>query len=498
MAKSLTSIRQIDGLTTALDQRPTNGANIGAGVPVFSDKTGLNMRFNTLAADATLLPLAVVDNKISFGVNVGTGAHQILQLDENAKLPAVDGSQLTGIGSGSISEISSDKLLVPDGYIIVGGSDGKGTTVAPATLGLDAFGPTSSNIDLGGFTFETALDNFATNQLVSRAYVDKVVEGFDPKPSAVAATTENIVLSGLQTVDTVPLEVGDFVLVKHQTNATENGLYVVAEGAWSRHVAMDEYPEFRGAFVFVEPHVGSVNGATGWVSSSSKTGVLGVDDIEFWQFAGAGTYSAGLGLSLTGTQFAVNTDSTLRFNGSLLSINGGALGSLPIGQGGGTIAWGKLDVSNENSVTGVLPFNHGGTGMSSYAENTVLVATAPDTLSAVVVPENTVLGRIVGGGVAPLTADDLRTFISVDSTSDVAQAVSGSMTLIALSKTPAQPEDITVTFNGLVLDQGEAWTYDAATKSIIATAALNVAYGGTGTDGLGFAATDTLKAVYFV
>lgn len=49
-----------------------------------------------------------------------------------------------------------------------------------------------------------------------------------------AATTGNIALSGLQTVDTIPLGVGDRVLVKNQTSGRENGIYVVDTGPWRR------------------------------------------------------------------------------------------------------------------------------------------------------------------------------------------------------------------------------------------------------------------------
>lgn len=48
------------------------------------------------------------------------------------------------------------------------------------------------------------------------------------------ATTGNLGLYGLQTIDAVAVQVGDRVLVKNQTNATQNGIYTVSEGHWSR------------------------------------------------------------------------------------------------------------------------------------------------------------------------------------------------------------------------------------------------------------------------
>ena len=43
--------------------------------------------------------------------NVGTGANQLVQLDANAKLPAVDGSQLTNVSSGESNNPSFSSRL---------------------------------------------------------------------------------------------------------------------------------------------------------------------------------------------------------------------------------------------------------------------------------------------------------------------------------------------------------------------------------------------------
>ena len=48
------------------------------------------------------------------------------------------------------------------------------------------------------------------------------------------ATTANIILYGLQTIDAVAIEVGDRVLVKNQADQTQNGIYTASEGQWSR------------------------------------------------------------------------------------------------------------------------------------------------------------------------------------------------------------------------------------------------------------------------
>jgi len=54
------------------------------------------------------------------------------------------------------------------------------------------------------------------------------------KAPVVAVTTANIILSGEQTIDGISVVAGDRVLVKDQTDTTEQGIYDCSTGAWSR------------------------------------------------------------------------------------------------------------------------------------------------------------------------------------------------------------------------------------------------------------------------
>lgn len=64
-------------------------------------------------------------------------------------------------------------------------------------------------------------------------------EGLSVKRPCVVATTTNVTLSGLQTIDGVLLVSGDRVLVKSQTNGVNNGIYDVSSGNWTRSVDCD-------------------------------------------------------------------------------------------------------------------------------------------------------------------------------------------------------------------------------------------------------------------
>ncbi len=139
-------------------------------------------------------------------------------------------------------------------------------------------------------------------QAATKQYVDSVGAGLDVKASVVCATTANITLSGEQTLDGI-LTSTSRVLVKNQTAPAENGIYVSAAGAWARSTDMDAWVEVPGAFCFVE--TGTLYADCAFVCSANAGGTIGVTAITWSQFAGAGTYTAGQGLTLTGTSFAI-------------------------------------------------------------------------------------------------------------------------------------------------------------------------------------------------
>ena len=188
------------------------------------------------------------------------------------------------------------------------------------TVGTTAISLGSSSLTLGGLTsVAVTQDPTAALQLATKQYVDTVAQGLDPKASCVAATTANITLSGTQTIDGVALIAGDRCLVKDQTLSQNNGIYLVAAAAWTRATDMDSWAEVPGAFTFIEQ--GTLYADTGWVCTSNAGGTLGTTAITWVQFAGVGSYTAGTGLTLTGTQFSItNTAVTAAAYGSATQV----------------------------------------------------------------------------------------------------------------------------------------------------------------------------------
>ena len=164
----------------------------------------------------------------------------------------------------------------------------------------------------------------------TKAYVDSVAQGLTVHASVVCATTANITLEDEQTLDGI-LTSADRVLVKSQTDASENGVYVSQVGAWSRAADMDGATEFAGGFVYVE--TGTTLGSTGWVCSNEPEDiVVDTTDITFAQFSSAGYVTAGTGLTKTGNDIAISDAELLALAGLTFADQ-----KMIVGNGAGTV-----------------------------------------------------------------------------------------------------------------------------------------------------------------
>lgn len=171
---------------------------------------------------------------------------------------------------------------------------------------LDQVTPPEAAVDFNSQKIVNLADPVSPQDAATKFYVDATATGLDVKRSCRVATTTNITLSGLQTVDGVSLSAGDRVLVKNQTNKTQNGLYVAAAGAWARTTDADSAEELTaGLFTFVEE--GSVNLDSGWVLITNQPIVIGSTSIEFSLFSVVATITPGAGLTKDGDTLNVNT-----------------------------------------------------------------------------------------------------------------------------------------------------------------------------------------------
>ena len=177
---------------------------------------------------------------------------------------------------------------------------------AVRTNRLDQMAVPTTSLNLNSQKITNLADPTSPQDAATKNYVDNAVSGLSWKNSVRVATTSNITLSGTQTIDGIALAVGNRVLVKNQTTASQNGIYVVASTSWSRATDIDTWAEVVSAAVFVEQ--GTVNADTAWICNVDSGGTLGTTAISWTQFNGVAELVAGNGLSKTGNQVDVNVD----------------------------------------------------------------------------------------------------------------------------------------------------------------------------------------------
>ena len=153
---------------------------------------------------------------------------------------------------------------------------------------------------------------------INYSQLQAAIEGMKPKESVELATTENITLSGEQTIDGV-LTSGSRVLVKNQTDASENGIYVSASGAWTRAADMDVSSEVKGSYVPVS--LGTTNQGRNFIQTGAFT-TLDTDDINFTFFNSAALAHNHVAADITDFDTEVANNTAVAANTAKVSADG--------------------------------------------------------------------------------------------------------------------------------------------------------------------------------
>ena len=285
------------------------------------------------------LEAVVTDNTVTINANALTDSNlsgsAAIANDKLANPTTTLGSSTLTLGQTETDLAGLTSLIIDDITI-----DGQSftTTSANKNINISPHG-TGSIIVPSGYEDRAGFQN---QSLANKAYVDQVAQGLDTKPSCKVGTTADLSATynngtlgvgatltasivGALSLDDVAVSVKDRVLVKDQTDATENGIYVVTtvgdgstEFVLTRATPEDQPAELSGgAFVFVED--GTLNANNGYTFTHTGAPTFGTTDLDVAQFSGAGQITAGAALTKSGNTIDVEVD------GASVEVSGDAL-----------------------------------------------------------------------------------------------------------------------------------------------------------------------------
>lgn len=286
---TLTTTQTISG-----DKTFTGAVNLGTSVTATTPATSNNSTTVATTAFVKAQNYLTANQTIVLGGDVsGSGTTSITVtiangVVTNAKLANMSAATIKGRSSGSGTGAPEDLTAAQVKTILnIAATDVSGFDTQVRTNRLDQLAKPTANLDINNYRLTGVADPVGAQDAASKAYVDATRQGLDVKDSVRATTTTNITLSGTQTIDDVVLSVGDRVLVKDQTTTSQNGIYVVAAGAWARSSDANSSANVTaGAFTFVAE--GTQNADSGWVLVTNDTITLGTTGLSFTQFSGAG------------------------------------------------------------------------------------------------------------------------------------------------------------------------------------------------------------------
>ena len=287
-----------------------------------NDGAIVNADINASAAiDATKIHDGTISNT-EFGFLNGVSSNIQTQLDakgaSNANLNTIgglsnaDGNFIVGSGSTWVAESGS---------------------TARTSLGLGTISTQAANsVAISGGTITGLGTPSSNSDAATKVYVDNLVAGLQTRAVTRVATTGNVDLSAdLQngdTIDGITLATGNKVLVKSQTDATENGIYdVVASGTANRNSSYNTVEELAGQLVIVQE--GSTNADKFFLCTTDNSGSIGSVDIVFTVVVPSNQGD----VTLNGVQTLTNKTLTSPVISEIVSVSNGNISVLPNGSG---------------------------------------------------------------------------------------------------------------------------------------------------------------------
>ena len=360
---------------------------------------------------------------------------------------------------------------------------------------LDQMTAPTGSVSLNSQTITNVADPVNAQDAATKGFVEATSQGLDVKDSCVAATTANITISTAlnngDTLDGVTLSTNDRVLVKDQSTASQNGIYIVGASP-ARADDLAAGADAAGMFTFVEQ--GTVNADNGFVCTSNKgSAVTGTNNLTFAQFSGAGQITAGDGLDKSGNTLSLD----IKSNGGLV------IESTEI----------AVDLA-ASSITGTLAVGDGGTGATSASAARTALGLAIGTdvePHSDKLTELATMGQTTADALADLSASEVQILDGatvstaqlnrVDATSsiqtqlDAKQALDADLTALSSCQSGAAAALALLTstevaiLDGATLSTANLNVLDGITST---TAELNIVDGNTSATSTTLAAADRL------
>jgi len=365
--------------------------------PVLGVATATSINKLTITAPTTSATLSLADGS-TLGT-VGAFSTTLTSTGATSVTLPTSGTLSTLAGTETLSNKTISTGSTWSGNTIAVASGGTGTTTGSIT-GSGALtytaGGSNTNVNLvpqGTGTVDVASKRITSvaeptspQDAATKAYVDNVAAGLHVHEAAHCATTNTLaVLSGgtvtynngtsglgatltlsvgISSIDGHTLTNGDRILVKNEVTTANNGMYVrTSATVLTRANDFDTGLEIHGGdFTFVEN--GTLYNNTGWVQTEEVV-LVGTDAVLWQQFSGTGTFTAGAGLTLTGTNFdVIGTADRITVNPNSVDIASTYVGQTSITTLGtiGTGTW----------QAGIVGPTYGGTGVNNGTKTITL------------------------------------------------------------------------------------------------------------------------------
>ena len=368
-------------------------------------------------------------------------------IDGTSNITITNNGNIDLVSAGNSTAVISGTGLDITGTVDANGAGTFGSIITPSVTGTTGnltltagssddyveIRPTGTGqVHVGGFKIESLGAPTASTDAATKQYVDDLAQGLAIQAPAIVASTgtlatmsggtvtydngtagvgATLTISGdtLTAIDGITLTVNDRIVIKDEATSAHNGIYTyTSTTVLTRATDFDTPTEMAGGdFVFIQQ--GTLYNDTGWVMTDPVT-TVGTSDVTFVQFSGAGSFTAGAGLTLTGTEFSVNIDGvTTDIQGGNVVVKTSAQFTTPdIGAATGTslsatgnVAGGNLTTAGVVSATGNITGGNvaGTTGTFTDVAGSLTTAAQPNVTSVGTLVDLTVTGNVDGGNI---------------------------------------------------------------------------------------------------